>query len=71
MADLSETELLEIEIAAAWEVFTDSDPKMSTEKIKELNPAFYRLLALAFSRGFVAGAASQIRSIDHERAADH
>ncbi len=67
MPDLSEIELLEIEIAAAWEVFTDSDPKMSTEKIKELDPGFYRLLALAFSRGFVAGAASQIRSIQNER----
>jgi len=67
MPELSEAELLEIEIAAAWEVFTDSDPKMSTEHIKQLDPTFYRLLALAFSRGFVAGAASQIRSMNDER----
>lgn len=64
---LSEVELLELEINAAWEVFTDSDPKMSTEHLKALDPTFYRLLALAFSRGFVAGAASQIRSNKNER----
>lgn len=67
MPQLSEAQLLEIEIAAAWEVFTDSDPTMSTEHIKELDPTFYRLLALAFSRGYVAGAANTLRSIQHER----
>ena len=61
---LSEAELLEIEIAAAWEVFCDGDPNMSTENIKGRDPAFYRLLALSFSNGFVAGAKSILRSTE-------
>lgn len=64
MPQLSEAEVLEIEIEAAWEAFTDADPRMSTEHIKELDPTFYRLLALSFSRGYVAGAANTIRSME-------
>ncbi len=65
MPQLSEAELLEIEIGAAWEVFADRDPMMSTEHIKELDPAFYRLLELAFWGGYVAGAGNTLRSIEH------
>ena len=61
MAQLSEHELLEIEIDEAWNAFCDGDPNQSTEHFKTLDPEGHRLLKLAYSRGFTDGAKSILR----------
>jgi len=60
---LTPSQLLELEIESAWDVFRDSDPEGHADVLKILDPKCYEMMRLAFAHGYSDGAQSVYRSL--------